>query len=64
MWYLVFIGVIFNSSANYHEPVIDSWHEFETVMDCFWAREEIMQAQTTLDGKQAVCIWKEKADAT
>lgn len=59
MWYLIFMSVMFNPISGYNEPVIEGWYEYETLNECFWAREKVATVLQKGDGKQAICIWKE-----
>lgn len=61
MWVLVFINIMVNASSGYNEPVIEGWYEYETMEECFYARELLFLDLGATDGNpptgtQAVCI--------
>ena len=61
MWVLVFINLMFNAEAGYDEPVIEAFYEYETMEECFIARELLFLDLGVTDGypptgTQAVCI--------
>lgn len=66
MWILVFINVMLTMPSGYDEPYIEAWWEFDSMEECFLARELIItQSLESLDGippkgTQLVCINNEK----
>jgi len=64
MWVLVFINLMLNNDSGYKEPVIEAWYEFETMDECFQARELLIDQLGGSNGwppkgTQAVCIHDE-----
>ena len=60
-WVLVFINVIYNANAGYNEPMIESWYEYDTMEECFLAREALLLDLGIDTGyypinTQAVCV--------
>lgn len=61
MWTLVLISIMLNGSSGKMEPVIDGWYEFDTMYECFYARQSLGVATTGIPGtfpvgKNAICI--------
>jgi len=61
MWTLVFINLIFNAEAGYKEPFVEAWYEFDSMEQCFNAREQLLTDLGTDSefypvNTQAVCI--------
>ena len=60
-WVLVFVNLIYNTELEYKEPVIEAWYEFETMEECFIARDDLLTAMASYNGippvnTQLVCI--------
>ena len=61
MWTLVFIAVSYNLKTDYMEPRVEQWYEFDTMYECFAAREALSETLGRGNGyfypnSQAVCI--------
>jgi hypothetical protein len=61
MWVLVFINLMLNSDSGYKEPVIESWYEYNTMEECFIARDTLLLNLGSINGysptgTQVVCI--------
>ena len=62
MFYLVFIAMVVNEQTGAVEANTDMIFPFETIVDCFTARESLGQTISGIpgyfkDGNQAVCIY-------
>jgi hypothetical protein len=60
-WVLVFVNIMYNAEVEYKEPVIEAWYEFDTMEDCFVARDDLLVAMGSYNGippvnTQLVCI--------
>lgn len=61
MWMLVFVVISYNVTSNEYEPRVDAWYEFNTVYECFAARDSLSETVGRGDGffypnSQAVCV--------
>jgi len=61
MWTLVFINMILNANSGYKEPVVEAWYEYESMRECFLARDQLLIELGSFSGyfpinTQAVCI--------
>ena len=61
IWTLVLINIMLSSSSGHHEPLVEGYWTFDTMIECFEARS-ILGLQisgehgTFPKGSQAVCI--------
>lgn len=67
MWTLVLINIMLNSSSGYEEPFVESWYEYDNMVECFHARENLGGMLSGVSGHfphnmQAICIYKGEKD--
>lgn len=58
---LVFVNVMYNATSGYDEPIIEGYWKYETMYECFQARESLsvnlgMEPGYYPIGTQGVCI--------
>ena len=64
MWVLVFLNIM-NSDAGYPEPTIEAWYEYETMTECFFARDKLAASLGSENGyypinTQAICVLSDR----
>lgn len=62
MWVLVFINFMFNADSGHQEPVIEAWYEYESMYQCFAAREQLAVELGSTNGyyprgTMATCVY-------
>lgn len=60
-WILVFVNIIYNADVEYKEPMIDGYWTYETMTECFHARDQFLLDMEIYNGMppvntQLVCI--------
>lgn len=64
-WVLVFVNIMFNAEAGYKEPVIEGHWTYDSMIECFHARDQLLVDLGIYDGippvnTQLVCIRSNK----